>query len=436
MKVTEIAPKPKKKKKLRVAAYARVSSDKDAAFHSLEAQRDYYEKYVATHPDWELIAIYSDNGISGTIVDRPAFQEMLQACRDGKIDLVVTKSVTRFARNTVVLLETIRELKSLNIDCYFEKERMHSISSDGELFLTLLAMYAEEEARSASENQRWRIQKKFEKGEAWTCIMLGYRLEDGHFVIVPDEAEIVKQIFSDYLSGMGCMAIARKLQQSNAKSRYTNRWSTSTIQRIIRNEKYIGDMLLQKTYCTDFRTKKCKDNHGEVRQYYVTNSHEPIIDKDTFEKVQKEIERRRAIYYPKSFANKDNDNPFRGLIICGNCGSHFLRKTQSSNGKIFWRCNGYIEHGKNFCSIGNIHNDTIEKKALDVLGLTELTPEVISERIKQIIVPEHKHLLFILNDGSKHEVTWEYPSRSKSWSAEMKDKARQRLAKRQRKEDD
>lgn len=164
MKITEIAPKAKEPKRLRVAAYARVSSEKDAAFHSLEAQEGYYREYVAAHPDWELAAVFSDNGISGTVTERPAFQEMLEACRDGKIDMVITKSITRFARNTVPLLETVRELKTLGIDAYFEKEQMHSLGADGELLLTLLAMYAEEEARSASENQKWRIQKLYEQG--------------------------------------------------------------------------------------------------------------------------------------------------------------------------------------------------------------------------------------------------------------------------------
>ena len=211
MRIEEIPAKPKEQKIIRVAAYARVSSDKDAAFHSLEAQTEYYRDYVAAHPEWELVSIYSDNGISGTTINRPEFQRMLQDCREGKIDLVITKAVTRLARNTVILLETIRELKKLGIDCYFEKEDMHSISPDGELLLTLLAMYAEEEARSASENQKWRIRKRFENGEPWVGKMLGYRLDNGKLVVIPEEAEIVRQIFMDYLSGMGLYRIAKKL---------------------------------------------------------------------------------------------------------------------------------------------------------------------------------------------------------------------------------
>lgn len=193
MRIEEIPAKPKEQKIIRVAAYARVSSDKDAAFHSLEAQTEYYCDYVAAHPEWELVSIYSDNGISGTTINRPEFQRMLQDCREGKIDLVVTKSVTRFARNTVILLETIRELKKLGVGCYFEKEDMHSISPDGELLLTLLAMYAEEEARSASENQKWRIQKLYDQGKPAGGHIFGYRLVEEKFEIVPEEAEVLKR---------------------------------------------------------------------------------------------------------------------------------------------------------------------------------------------------------------------------------------------------
>ena len=229
MKITEIPAKPKKRKIIRVAAYARVSSDKDAAFHSLETQTEYYEDYIAAHPDWKLTGIYSDNGISGTTINRPEFQRMLEDCRTGKIDLVVTKSVTRFARNTVILLETVRELKKLGVDCYFEKEDMHSISPDGELLLTLLAMCAEEEARSASENQKWRIRKKFENGEPWVGNMLGYRLVNGKMIVVPEEAEIVRRIFSDYLSGMGQYAIAKQLILKGIRPESGNKWTESSI---------------------------------------------------------------------------------------------------------------------------------------------------------------------------------------------------------------
>lgn len=274
-------------KVVRVAAYARVSTDKDAAFHSLEAQMEYYEDYVHVHPDWQLVDIYSDNGISGTIIARPEFQRMLEDCRAGKIDLVITKSITRFARNTVVLLETVRELKKLGIDCYFEKENMHSISPDGELLLTLLAMYAEEEARSASENQKWRIKKKFEKGEPWVGRMLGYRLGDGKLEVVPEEAKLVQHIFSSYLSGMSMTAIAKELNACSIPATVSDVWNRTSIHTILTNEKYTGNMVLQKTYRPDFRTKKNKINCGQVAKYKVEGSHEAIISQVDFDAVQK-----------------------------------------------------------------------------------------------------------------------------------------------------
>ncbi len=266
MNVKELPAKPKEQKAIRVAAYARVSAEMEWKLHSLEEQSDYFRSYISAHDDWELVGVYSDYGISGTVIQRPEFQRMLDDCRAGKIDLVVTKSITRFARNTIILLQTIRELKALGVDCYFEKEAMHSISPDGELLLTLLAMYAEEEARSASENQLWRVRRKFENGEPWVGKMLGYRLIDGKLTIIPEEAEIVKQIFTDYLSGMGANAIANKLFQSGISTDSIKKWSYSGVYRILRNEAYTGNLLLQKTYRPDFRTKVSKINHGDVRQ--------------------------------------------------------------------------------------------------------------------------------------------------------------------------
>lgn len=202
----------------RVVAYARVSSDKDAALHSVSAQISYYNELITNHPGWDFAGIYADEGITGTKDARPEFQRLLEDCRAGKIDMVITKSINRFARNTVTLLSTIRELKTLSVDVYFEKENMHSISGTGELMLTLLAMYAEEESRSASENQKWRIQKMFEEGKTNNGRMLGYYLKDGQLTIIPEEAELVKRIFRDYLSGMGRLAIAKQLNQEGIKT--------------------------------------------------------------------------------------------------------------------------------------------------------------------------------------------------------------------------
>lgn len=433
MRITEIPAKPQEEKVIRVAAYARVSSDKDAAFHSLEAQQAYYEEYIKLHSNWTLVDIYSDNGISGTIINRPEFQRMLEDCRNGKIDLVVTKSITRFARNTVILLETVRELKALSIDVFFQKENMHSISPDGELMLTLLAMYAEEEARSASENQKWRIRKKFENGEPWVGDMLGYRLKDGKMIVVPEEAEIVKMIFNDYLSGKGVQSIARKLNEMGVPAKYSEYWRPNTILKIIHNEKYMGDMLLQKTYRPDFRTKKGKNNHGEVIQYYVENSHKAIIDKEIFDSVQNEAKRRKSLYPPKQLGKAFRDaGLFTGIIKCSLCGSIYRRRIANSTcrPKTVWICDKYLTLGKQCCPSQQIPEDILISKTKEILGVESLDRETLLERISNVEVTGHFHLRYTLKDGSVQYAVWKHKSRKESWTPEMKEKARQKALER------
>lgn len=426
MRIKELPAKPKEQKKLRVAAYARVSAEMEWKLHSLEEQEDYYRGYITNHSGWELVEVYSDYGISGTTIQRPEFQRMLEDCRAGKIDLVVTKSVTRFARNTVILLQTIRELKSLGIDCFFEKEQMHSISPDGELLLTLLAMYAEEEARSASENQLWRIHKRFEQGRPWVGNMLGYRLVEGKMIIVPEEAEIVRQIYADYLSGMGKNAIANKLLRSGVQTQYSKNWTEYYIGQILQNEKYIGDMLLQKTYRQDFRSKKGKVNHGAVLQYYIEGSHEAIIDKETFDAVQRERARRNAHGLP-SKKESNEENIFVGMIICGKCEHHYIRKHFSGKyGKTEWICNRYLRRGKSACPSQKIQEHILLEKTKEVLETDNLSRKVLDEKLMRIIVPDHNHLIYMLKDGRSVDVFWEHPSRRLSWTPEMKEAARQR----------
>ena len=429
MKVTEIPAVPKERDLVRVAAYARVSSDKDAAFHSLEAQTEYYENYVSKYSNWSLVGIYSDNGISGTIVERPEFQRLLHDCREGLIDLVITKSITRFARNTVILLETIRELKYLGIDCYFEKENMHSISPDGELLITLLAMYAEEEARSVSDNMKWKIRKKFENGEPWVSNMLGYRLVDGQMVIIPEEAEVVRGIFNDFLAGMGKQCIANKYSKSNLPCSPIKKWSQTAIYKILRNEKYTGDMMLQKTYRNDFRAKKSYINHGEVRKYFVENNHEPIISRETFKAVQEELKRREDKYCVKASNNSEElSSPFRGMVICGFCSKHYVRKKQKC-GKyrtILWLCNSYAKHGKKECPSQKIPESILIEKTKEVLDTEEITRELLLKKMESIYIPEHNHMIYVFKDGTEKDVFWKHVSRSKSWTAEMRKAAGER----------
>lgn len=403
----------------------------------MEAQTEYYEQYVLNHPGWELAGLYSDNGISGTIINRPEFQRMLEDCRAGKIDLVITKSVTRFARNTVILLETIRELKRLDIDCYFEKENMHSISSDGELFLTLLAMYAEEEARSASENQKWRIQKLYDQGKPAGGHIFGYRLQDEQYVIEPAEAETVREIFQLYLSGMGFAKIARTLTERKIPSPLGNAWAATTISDMLQNEKYKGDMLLQKKYRENFRTKKNLTNTGELRKVYVKNSHEPIIERETFEAVQKEIERRRK-NRPDRNPNHDNSKKlFIGLITCGSCGGkyrHAYTNAKKSD-KAIWTCNRFHKYGKAVCQSQQIPEAILIEKTKEVLEEVDLTTDLIASKVSRIFVPERNHLVYELKNGSTVDVHWENPSRSLSWTPEMRQAAHERALKQYGKEE-
>jgi DNA invertase Pin-like site-specific DNA recombinase len=411
----------------RVAAYVRVSSGKDAMLHSLSAQISYYNSYIGKRGDWEFSGIYADEAITGTKDTRPEFQRLLEDCRSKKIDMVITKSITRFARNTVTLLQTVRELKLLGIDVYFEKENIHSLSTDGEFMLTILASYAQEESRSVSENQKWRIRKMFEQGRPNTGNMLGYRLFDGKLYIIPEEAEIVKTIFDDYLSGMGPNAIMKKLSEADIPTRSGTLWHESALYRILRNEKYSGDMLLQKTFTLDHLSKKKQINRGELPMYQVINSHEAIIDKETFAKVQREIERRGAKCRHKT--RSDKTYLFTGLISCGLCGKHYRRKQANAGSKYVkpvWVCATFNTRGKNYCPSQQIPESILLEKTVEVLGTTELGMELLKSSISEIRIPGRNRIEYLFKDGSSVKVTWENPSRRESWDEANRQAARER----------
>ena len=220
-------------KRLRVCAYARVSSGKDTMLHSLSTQVSYYQKLIASHIDWIFCGIYADEAFTGTKDNRVQFQKMLEECRRGNIQLIVTKSISRFARNTITLLQTVRELKSIGVDVYFEEQNIHTLSADGELMLSILASYAQEESRSASENQKWRIRRNFENGMPWNGTMLGYRYEEGTLVVEPTEAEIVSRIFTEYLGGSGMTAIAKRLNADGIPTRFGNDWGKTSVGKVL-----------------------------------------------------------------------------------------------------------------------------------------------------------------------------------------------------------
>ena len=391
----------------RVAAYSRVSTGKDAMLHSLTAQISYYSDYIQRHPGWLFCGVFSDEATTGTKENRAGFQDLLRECRAGNIDLVITKSISRFARNTVVLLETVRELKELGIDVYFEEQNIHTISPDGELMLTILASYAQEESLSASENQKWRVQKGFEAGIPYDHTLLGYRFKDDHYEIEPEEAETVRRIYEMYLSGKGLQAITNELNREGVSTRFgLSAWHIVSIQRILRNYTYTGNLILQKTFRENHLTKKKVINEGQRPIYRVNNAHEPIISMETFEAVQEEIRRRGEKYRPDKRERKSY--PLSGLIVCGCCGDRYRRKT-THTGPI-WICKTYNTLGKSKCP----------SKAIPEPVLEELVSGVALDDLTALRAEPGNRLVFCHKDGTESVKQWKDRSRAESWTPEMR----------------
>lgn len=370
MRVRIIEPTLKvQNQKKRVCAYARVSTDSEKQEESLENQIQYYENLISANPDYEFIGVFADRGITGTTEERPEFQKMLQIARNGKVDLIITKSISRFARNTAIVLETVRELKLLNIEVRFEKENINTLSGDGELMLTVLSSFAQEESKNVSDNIKWRMRKKFQQGEMIinTKRFLGYDKDEyGDLVINPKEAEVVKRIFNEYLNGKGCFTIAKGLREEGVPTVAGGTWRDSTILRILKNEKYKGDALLQKYYTLDHLRKKKVKNNGEVESYYIEDDHVPIVSREEWETVQEEIKKRAK---KKGIILGDTKKykrryPLTGMLYCSKCGSSLRRRTwntKHSCKKIVWQCSNYVKNGKNACRGTSIDDEVISK---------------------------------------------------------------------------
>ena len=358
MRVRIIEPLPEiVSKRKRVCAYARVSSDSEAQGESLENQTTYYRNLIQAQPDYEYTDVFADQGSTGTKDERPEFQRMLELARTGKLDVILTKSISRFARNTTIVLELMRELKELSVEVRFERENISSLSGDGELMLTVLSAFAQEESRSASDNLKWRYRRKFQKGEVAvnTARFLGYdKNKQGELVVNPDQAKVVRRIFEDCLGGKGSFVIARELNAEGIETVAGCRWHSSTILGILRNEKYKGDAKLQKTYSKDHLSKKKCPNHGEIDSYYVENNHPPIISRDVWKQAQQQIAMRaKAKGNDEETKNKyQNRYPLTGMLFCGKCGAPLRRRTWNSNHsckKIVWQCSNYVKNGKYAC---------------------------------------------------------------------------------------
>ena len=418
-KVTSISTLPKLAKKVRVAAYARVSDGKESMLQSLSAQVNYYKKLISEDHMWEFVGVYSDEALTGTKDSRAEFQQLLKDCRAGKIDMIITKSISRFARNTVTLLETVRELKAIHVDVYFEEQNIHSMSGDGEMILSFLATFAQEESRSASENMKWRIQKDFNEGIIWggkSC--LGYKLEKRKFEIVPDEAEIVRLIFQLYIEGHGADTIGKILDNKGVKPKYTSRWSRSTLMQIISNFNYTGDLILQKTFRDNHLTKRKVINSGELDQYIVENNHEAIISHEVFEKAQRIRKEKRKQSVSPSI---QKDYPFKGMMRCGMCERAYVRKTTPS--KHIWKCSLSVTKGKEACASKQVPDSQITLASNHILNRTEFDENYFKSKVESIEVMPERILVFNLKDGTSKDYKWN-ASRSESWTEDMRELAR------------
>ena len=434
-KISRIEPTvPSVAAKKKVAAYARISMESERMHHSLSAQISYYNALIQKKPEWEFAGVYADDGISGTgIAKRSEFQRMVADCEAGKIDIVLTKSIQRFARNTVDLLETVRHLKDIGVEVRFEKENISSMSGDGELMLSILASFAQEESRSISENVKWGTRKRFEQGIPNGKFQIyGYRWEDDHLVVEPEEAVVVKRIFQNFLDGKSRLETERELEADGIRTRQGCVMRDSNLKQILSNVTYTGNMLLQKEYISDPINKQRRKNHGELPQYWVENTHEAIIDIETFRYIQQEVARRKE---QGPLANKSlNTSCFTGKIKCpyyNQSYMHNTRKPRTPNGNRleFWVCGSRKIKGGN-CPVGGSINQVNMKKVLaDVLGTETFDESTFLEKVDVIYVTQRCVLEIHLADGQVITRDCKNTGHQDCWTAEYREKTSEKRRK-------
>ncbi|MCL1882238.1 MAG: recombinase family protein [Defluviitaleaceae bacterium] len=383
-------------RKKRVAGYARVSTDEEEQQTSYEAQVDHYTRHIQSNPDWEYVDVYADEGISATSMKRrDGFNRMIADALAGKIDLIITKSVSRFAQNTVDTLTTVRNLKEKGVEVYFEKENILTLDSKGELLITIMSSLAQDESRNISENTTWGKRKLLADGKIILpyAHFLGYEKgEDGLPKIVESEAKIVRLIYTMYLQGKTHNVIARHLtEQGIPTPAGKQKWSVSTVMSILQNEKYKGDSLQQKHFTVDFLSKKVKKNEGEVQQFYVENSHPAVVEPEVFDLVQAEIKRRK-----ESGRQRTGLHAFSSKIICGECGGFFSPKTWHSNSKYkrtIWQCGEkYKIKGKCPCQTPHLNEATVQQIFVRVFN------QVYQNKAR--IIADHTEIIKALTDTS------------------------------------
>lgn len=425
-KINKIEPKvsqmPTRK---RVAAYARVSMESERLQHSLSAQVSYYSGLIQKNPAWEYVGVYADDGVTGTKAEaRMEFNRMLADCEAGRIDIILTKSISRFARNTVDLLSTVRHLKELGISVQFEKERIDSLSEDGELMLTLLASFAQEEVRSLSDNVKWGTRKRFEKGIPNGKFQIyGYRWDGDHLAIEPEEAKIVKLIYDNFLNGLSAETTEKQLAEMGVKSYKGQHFGNTSIRQILGNITYTGNLLFQKEYVIDPISKKSKVNRGELPQYWVENTHEAIIPMEVYQAVQAEKARRREL---GALANWSiNTSCFTSKIKCGCCGKSYQRSNRKGRKDpnadyTIWVCGTRRKSGNAHCRNKDIPEAMLKQACADVLGLEKFDESVFSEQIERIEVPAPNEMLFYFKDGHTVPHHWESTLRKDCWTDERR----------------
>lgn len=375
------------KEKVRVAAYIRVSTDHDDQTESFEAQERHYQRMYNKQRDWEAVGIYADEGISGTnMQNRPGIQRLLEDCREGKLDLVLTKSISRFARNLTECLEVVRELSLLGVAIHFDKEGLNTKQMDGELLLSMLSALAENESKSISENSKWSFKKRVENGTyRHVSAPFGYDIENGQLVINEDKSVIVQNIFNWYLSGDGTHVIAKRLNRLKVEPKRSDQWRDNSVMLILKNERYIGDALFQKTY-TDNSYKRHKNNF-DVDMLYAQETHEAIIDRELFDQVQALIEQRQAVILNDNTDIYTNTYIFSGRIYCKHCGITYRRRTHSlphDRSYIAWTCKNRLIN-PNLCGTKFIRELYIEEAFVRMMNkLVFGRKEVLENTIIQL----------------------------------------------------
>ena len=425
-KINIIEPKvPQMPSRKKVAAYARVSMESERLQHSLSAQVSYYSSLIQQNPAWEYAGVYADDGITGTKTnDRTEFNRMIADCEAGKIDIILTKSISRFARNTVDLLNAVRHLKELGISVQFEKEHIDSLSEDGELMLTLLASFAQEEVRSLSDNVKWGTRKRFEKGIPNGRFQIyGYRWDGDHLVVEPEEAKIVKLIYDNFLNGLSAESTEKQLEEMGVKSYKGQHFGNTSIRQILGNITYTGNLLFQKEYTVDPISKKSRKNQGELPQYWVENTHEAIIPMEVYQAVQEEKARRRELGV---FANWSiNTSCFTSKIKCGRCGKSYQRSNRKGRkdpdaNYTVWICGTRRKTGNAQCQNKDIPEPMLKEACTAVLGLDEFDETVFSEQIDHIEIPAPYEMVFYFKDGRIVPHRWQSTMRKDCWTDERR----------------